>query len=207
MAIKTDKKIAIADISRRRGRLMSRLMLQESTHESTSVALARKWVSATFGLKLQGSTHGGRLMPGGRLMRVDSQGVPISSLCHELTHGLTHDFQTCITFKIQVQNQWNFHHWITNLLFYHLILSNQDFDKITILPLKSNKSFSSENHWYPFNCFVINKINLTSNNLFLFDDDKILEQKHLCESMIMNFKGMKCIIGSLKINRKFTTNL
>ena len=28
---------------------------------------------------------------------------------------------------------------------------------------RENKSFSSENHWYPFNCFVIIKINLRSN--------------------------------------------
>ena len=42
MAIKMGKKIAVADISRRRGRLMSRLMLQESTHESTSVATDQK---------------------------------------------------------------------------------------------------------------------------------------------------------------------
>ena len=41
MAIKTGKKIAVADIFRRRGRLMSRLMLQGSTHESTSVAKTR----------------------------------------------------------------------------------------------------------------------------------------------------------------------
>ena len=41
MAIKMGKKIAVADIFRRRGRLMSRLMLQGSTHESTSVATAR----------------------------------------------------------------------------------------------------------------------------------------------------------------------
>ena len=41
MAIKTGKKIAVADIFRRRGRLMGRLMHQESTHESTSVATAR----------------------------------------------------------------------------------------------------------------------------------------------------------------------
>ena len=42
MAIKMDKKIAIADIFHRRGRLMSRLMHQESTHESTSVAQTRQ---------------------------------------------------------------------------------------------------------------------------------------------------------------------
>ena len=35
------KKLAVVDNSRRRGRLMSRLMLQGSTHESTSVAKTR----------------------------------------------------------------------------------------------------------------------------------------------------------------------
>ena len=54
MAIKTGKKIAVADISRRRGRLMSRLMLQGSTHESTSVAKTRECVSGNSWLKLAG---------------------------------------------------------------------------------------------------------------------------------------------------------
>ena len=51
MAIKTGKKIAVADISRRRGRLMSRLMHQESTHESTSVAQTRRSDFWIFRLK------------------------------------------------------------------------------------------------------------------------------------------------------------
>ena len=51
MAIKMDKKIAVVDISRRRGRLMSRLMHQESTHESTSVAQTRRSDFWIFRLK------------------------------------------------------------------------------------------------------------------------------------------------------------
>ena len=39
------KKLAVADVFRRRGRLMSRLMLQGSTHESSSVAKTRDLVS------------------------------------------------------------------------------------------------------------------------------------------------------------------
>ena len=54
MAIKMGKKIAVADIFRRRGRLMSRLMHQESTHESTSVAFTRECVSGNSWLKSAG---------------------------------------------------------------------------------------------------------------------------------------------------------
>ena len=54
MAIKMGKKIAVADISRRRGRLMSRLMLHGSTHESTSVAKTRECISGNSWLKLAG---------------------------------------------------------------------------------------------------------------------------------------------------------
>ena len=145
MAIKTGKKIAVADIFCRRGRLMSRLMLQESTHESTSVATARKWVSATFGLKLQGSTHGGRLMPGGRLMRVDSQGVPISSLPWvdsrvDSWFSNMHNFQNTSP-KIIKFSPMDHKSFVLSLDAF-----KSGFDKIMILPLKSNKSFSSENH-------------------------------------------------------------
>ena len=65
MAIKTGKKIAVADISRRRGRLMSRLMLQESTHESTSVATDQKIWFLDFSAQISRGRLMSRLMPCG----------------------------------------------------------------------------------------------------------------------------------------------
>ena len=52
--------------------------------------------------------------------------------------------------------------------------------EIMILPLKNNKFFfQAKIISNPLKCFVIIKINSRSNNLSLFDDDKILEQKHI----------------------------
>ena len=170
-----------------------------------------------FGLKTTGvdswvdSCLGGRLM--GRLtgcaksVPVRNFSVPVISCAMSRLMGRLMSFNHAYLSKYKSKINKIFTIGSQIFLFYHLILSNQGFGKIIILPLKSNKTFSSEKYQYPFNCFVIIKINLGSNNLLLFYDDKTFEQKHLYESMIMNFKGMKCIIGSLKINRKFTTNL
>ena len=65
MAIKTGKKIAVADIFHRRGRLMSRLMLQESTHESTSVAKTRNMDFWKFLAQISRGRLMSRLMPCG----------------------------------------------------------------------------------------------------------------------------------------------
>ena len=63
-----------------------------------------------------------------------------------------------------------------------------ELDKIMILSLKYNKKiFQAKIISNTLKCFVIIKINSRSNNLSLFDDDKIFEQKHI-ESIEYEFQ-------------------
>ena len=90
----------------------------------------------------RGSTHG-----------VDSQTVPakkfcvpISPLCHESTHGVDSNFSIMNIFQNTYPKTIKFSPMDHKSFVLALDAFKSEFGKIMILPLKCNKSFSSENH-------------------------------------------------------------
>ena len=113
------KKLVVAKKSHHRGRLMSRLMpggrlmgrplwkiITEVNGIHGSVKLTKRpaevdsWVDSCLGGRLIESTHRECQDSAGQDFQRASH-----LMCYESTHGSTHEFQSCISFNIQVQNQ------------------------------------------------------------------------------------------------------